>query len=70
MGNVTNISIMEYQGDFTKSAYHLSCFNLKSIVERRENIDEDIHGERILRKIQLNCENESILIIIEKVGNE
>jgi|GEM_PF-4453100 len=64
MGNVATISVLKINEDHTITQFSTFCFDIKSLVESREALSKN----DLVRKIQVECRDYKILIVIRKEG--
>ncbi len=64
MGNAVTIYVLKMDENRTVTQFSTTCLDIESLVEVRDTLDEN----NVVRKIQVECRDYTILIVIKKEG--
>ena len=66
MGDVVTLTVLKMDENHSLTHFSTFCFDVKSLVEARDTLGEN----HLVRKIQIECRDYKILIVIEKEGSD
>ena len=70
MGNVVKVMVFKYVDDRVVTSFDVECIGSESLIEERLILSSDeVDFSNKVRKLQLNCKDSRILIVIQKLGD-